>query len=131
MLGLRCCVLPFSSCSQWGLPSSCDAWASHHQSFSHGAWDSGARAQQLWLVGLVAPQACEVFLAMDLNRCPPVLQGGVLITGPPGKPEVQRFTCKVEHPNTSLISAIYGSYKCPFIEQLSYSVFLGWSIEQL
>ena len=33
-LGLRCCVQAFSSCSKWGLLSSCGVWTSHCGGFS-------------------------------------------------------------------------------------------------
>ena len=36
-LGLHCCKGTFSSCSEWGLLSSCGAWASHCGGFSWGA----------------------------------------------------------------------------------------------
>ena len=29
VLGLCCCVWPFSGCGKWGLLTSCGAWASH------------------------------------------------------------------------------------------------------
>ena len=35
MLGLRCCSLAFCSCGEWGLLSSCGAWAPHYGVFSH------------------------------------------------------------------------------------------------
>ena len=34
MLGLRCCLLAFSSCEEWGLLSYCGAQASHSSGFS-------------------------------------------------------------------------------------------------
>ena len=53
VLGLHCCAQAFSSFSEWGLLSSCRAWASHwgrfsccraralgHMGFSSSGWDS-------------------------------------------------------------------------------------------
>ena len=73
--GLRC-YRAFPGCGQRGLLSSCGAWASHCSGFSCcgaqalglagsscGSWAwsvwllvSRVQAQELWLVGLVAPQ---------------------------------------------------------------------------
>ena len=96
-----------------------------------GLWNTGLWSTGLWSTGsaivahgLSCPRTGGIFLDHGLELVFTVLQGGFLITGLPGKPEIQRFMCKVEHPNTSFISAIYDSYKCPFIERLSYSVFL-------
>ena len=36
VLGLHCCVHAFSSCGEWGLLSSCNAWGSHCGDFSGG-----------------------------------------------------------------------------------------------
>ena len=96
--------------------------------WSSGPWSTGSAVVAH---GLSCPKMGGIFLDHGLELVSTVLQGGFLITGPPGKPKIQRFMCKVEHPNTSFISAIYDSYKCPFIERLSYSVFLGWNFEQL
>ena len=96
-----------------------------------GPWNTGLWNTGLWSTGsaivahgLSCPRTGGIFLDHGLELVFTVLQGGFLITGLPGKPEIQRFMCKVEHPNTSFISAIYDSYKCPVIERLSYSVFL-------
>ena len=35
--GLHCCIQAFSSCREWVLPSSCDAWVSHCSGFCCGA----------------------------------------------------------------------------------------------
>ena len=50
MLGLHCCAQAFSSCSEWGLLSTCGAQASHCSGFSC----CGARALEQRLVGLIA-----------------------------------------------------------------------------
>ena len=96
--------------------------------WSTGLWSTGSAVVAR---GLSCPKMGGIFLDHGLELVSTVLQGGVLITGPPGKPKIRRFMCKVEHPNTSFISTIYDSYKCLLIERLSYSVFLGWNFEQL
>ena len=45
---------------------------------------SRAQAQLSWCMGLVAPQACGVFLDQRLNLCPLHWQSDSLSTGPPG-----------------------------------------------
>ena len=51
-LGLCCCARAFSTCSRWGLLSSCGTWASHHGGFSNcrtqvlGAWASVVAAHE-------------------------------------------------------------------------------------
>ncbi|XP_070244028.1 zinc finger protein 793 isoform X4 [Bos mutus] len=55
MLGLHCCARAFSSCNEWGLPSSCGVRASHCSGFSccgaqgleHRLSNCGARSQLL------------------------------------------------------------------------------------
>lgn len=122
--------------------SRCGAWDSGHKTLGHGTLEHGTLEHGRFLGhgtlehhgtlstgsaivahGLSCPKTGGIFLDHGLELVFTVLQGGFLITGLPGKPEIQRFTCKVEHPNT-FTSAIYDSYKCPFIERLSYSVFL-------
>ena len=44
MLGLHCCTWSFSSCSEWGLLSSCSARVSHCSGFSCCIWALGAQA---------------------------------------------------------------------------------------
>ena len=47
------------------------ARASHYRGLSRrGAQAPDARAQQLWLTGLVAPQACGIFPNQGSNPCP-------------------------------------------------------------
>ena len=59
-LGLWCCVQAFSSCAKQGLLSRCSAEASHYSGvYCCRAWVLGTPAQQLWCVGLVAPQHVE------------------------------------------------------------------------
>ena len=57
-LGLRCCERAFLSYGEQRLLPTCSAWASYScgSSFSLPSTDSGVRAQELWLKGLVTPQ---------------------------------------------------------------------------
>ena len=58
VLCLHCCAWALSSCSEWGLPSSCSACASHCSGFSccghglWGAWASVAAARSLSSCGI-------------------------------------------------------------------------------
>ena len=70
-LGLHSSVWAFSSCHEWRLLSSCNAWASHCGGFFF------CRAQALGPVGLVVvahgfscPMAHGIFLDQGLNPCP-------------------------------------------------------------
>ena len=96
-LGLCCCARAFSSCSDWGLLSSCHVRASHCGGFSC----CRAQAVDEWVSvvvvhGLNCPVACEIFSDQGLNPHPSSLElaGGFLTTGPPGKPfSTYIYTC--------------------------------------
>ena len=66
-LGLCCCERAFSSCDEQGLLSSCGVQAAHRSGFSCSLqlrlW--GARAQQWWLMGLLALQPVGSFQTRD------------------------------------------------------------------
>ena len=49
-------VRAFSSCGEWGPPSSCGVWASHCDGLSR----CGARAQELCSMGLAAPRMWDL-----------------------------------------------------------------------
>ena len=78
VLGLCCCAQVFSSCSRWGLLSSCAAGASCYSTCSYcGAHPGRAgfprgsmRVQRLCHTGLVGcPAACGIFPDQGLNLC--------------------------------------------------------------
>ena len=53
VLGLNCSAQAFSTCGEWGLLSSCSAWASHSTGFSCcGPWALGAWASVVATHGL-------------------------------------------------------------------------------
>ena len=69
--GLRCYVRAFSSCGEWGLPSSCRGRASHCGGFSCcGAWALGAQASAVVVHRLSCPAARGIFLDQGSNPCP-------------------------------------------------------------
>ena len=83
MLGLCCCAWTFSSCGEWGLLSSCSAWASHCSGFSLQwlllLWRTGSREQASVVVvhglsscgiRLSPPAACRIFPGWRLNQHP-------------------------------------------------------------
>ena len=102
-----CCVRAFSTCSRWGLLSSCGTWASHHGGFSYcrtqvlGAWASVVAAHELSSCGSQAlqhsgfsscgAQAQKFFHDMcslpwpGIESMSPEFAGGFLSTVPPGK----------------------------------------------
>ena len=65
VLGLYCCVRAFSICCQWGLLSTCDAWASHCR-----AWALGARRLSSCPHGLSCSVACWILPVQGSNQCP-------------------------------------------------------------
>ena len=94
-LGLCCCVWAFSSCSEWGLLSSCDVCASHYSGFSCcRAQALGVQASVVAARGLSSFDTWALLLRSiwDLPR-PGVehmfsaLGGGLLTSGPPEKPK--------------------------------------------
>ena len=64
-LGLHCCMQAFSSCSKWGLLSSCCAQASHCGGFS--CCRAGSRGHGLSSCG---PMAYGIFPNQGWNPCP-------------------------------------------------------------
>ena len=84
-LGLCCCVQAFSSCGEWGLPSSCSMRASCCRGFSC----CSSQPLELRLTSCDS-QAYLLRVMWDLPRPRiepvfPALQGGFLTTGPLGK----------------------------------------------
>ena len=84
-MGIRCCAWAFSSCSEWGVLSSCSVWA------SHWGWllflqstGSRVKAQKLWHTGLVAPWHMGSSWTRD-QSVSLALVGGFSTTGPLGK----------------------------------------------
>ena len=87
----------FSSCSKWGLLSSCP-WASHCCGFLKWSPGSSAQASVVVVCGLSSSsswalkhrlrcsKACGFFLGQGSNPCPLHLQAGSLPSEPPGKP---------------------------------------------
>ena len=74
-------VWGFSSCSKWGLPSSCDAQASHCCGFScREVWAQLLRHMGLLPRGMWNPSGPRI------EPISPALAGGFLTAGPPGKP---------------------------------------------
>ena len=73
LLGLRCCVEAFSSCSELGLLSHCGVRASHYGRFSccralaleHWLWSTGS----VVVHGLSCFSACRIFLDQGSNLC--------------------------------------------------------------
>ena len=64
-------VWAFSSCSEWGLLSSCSVPASHCCGFScYGAPAQGVQASANVAHGLSCCMACGMFPAQGLNLCP-------------------------------------------------------------
>ena len=61
-----CCAQAFSSCSEQELLFFCTAWDSHCGGFCY----CGARSQQLWHTGLVAPQHVESSWTRDGTHVP-------------------------------------------------------------
>ena len=86
VLHLRCCMRASSSCSEWGLLSSCNAQAPHCTRSSYcGAWALDTQASAVVTHGL------DLFCGMcDLpgpgtEPVSPALPGGFFTTEPPGK----------------------------------------------
>ena len=70
-VGLPYCKPAFSSCSKWGLLSTCDAGISRHCSFS--CCKARALVVQASVVvahGLSCPEACRIVPDQGLNPCP-------------------------------------------------------------
>ena len=83
VLGLCCCMRAFSSCSKWGILSSCGVQASHcggffcckawalgcvdFSSFISQALECGSVAVVHWLS---CPAACRIFPDLGWNLCP-------------------------------------------------------------
>lgn len=129
-------VLGFSSCSQWGAtlqlrcvgfplpqpPRAVEHGILGHKTLGHGTlntglWSMGFWGMGLWSTGLWSTGSAIVahglscpktgiFLDHGLELVFTVLQGGFLITGLPGKPEIQRFTAKLNI-LTLLLSALF------------------------
>ena len=69
LLGLPCCVGFFSSCSKWGLLSSCGAQASHCGGFSYyRAWALENSLSSL-VHKLSCSAACVIFWDQGSNLC--------------------------------------------------------------
>ena len=70
VLGLGCCTWTFSSCSEQGLLSRCDKWASHCSGFfCHGVWVPGLSGSIVVMNGLSCPAACGIPPDQGLNQC--------------------------------------------------------------
>ena len=81
MLGLCCCVWPFSGCGKWGLLTSCGAWASHCGDLSccgvqaldssgFSSCCSQAHGPVVVAHRLSCSAGCGIFLDQELNPCP-------------------------------------------------------------
>ena len=81
VLGLRCCVQALSSCSEWGLFSSCRVWASQCGGLSCGSTDFSSYDALVWL-----PWGMWGLLGAGIEPESPALATGFLTTRPPGKP---------------------------------------------
>ena len=87
-LDLCCCMWAFSSCSEWGLLSSCSAWASDCSSFSCGTQAPECRLSSCG-ARVYLPQSM-----WDLPRWgiePAALTGIFLTIGPPRKSQWRCF----------------------------------------
>ena len=91
MLGLHCCARAFSSCSEWGLLSSCEAsqrgsWALRHVGFSSCGTQAslllcGRRRSCIWDLPGAGTEPMSSALA-----------GRFSTTGPPEKPSYLLYT---------------------------------------
>ena len=105
VLGLCCHTWAFSSYGEWGLLSTCDAWASHCSGFScWEAWALGCAGFSTWNTWALdrgsfnsyGPWASLLQSMWDLpgpgiKPVSPTLAGGFLTTGPPGKSKTSFF----------------------------------------
>ena len=78
-LGLHCPARAFSSCSEWGLLSSCGVWVSHYSGFS------SCTASLAVVHRLSCAMACGNLPGPGIKPMSPALAGRFLTTGPPGK----------------------------------------------
>jgi len=95
-----------SCCRAWALGcvgfSTCSTWAQY-------LWHSGsrARAQKLWLTGLVAPQGMCNLPRPGMEPVSPALPGRFLTTGPPGSPIFIIFDATVNGISFSISFSYY------------------------
>ena len=116
MLGLHCCTSTFSSCSMWGLLSSCGAQASHcssssccraqalgHQGFS--SCSSRALEHRLNSCGTPAwlPHSMWELSGPRIEPVSPTLAGGFPTTESPEKPQSVLFL-KEDNPTSHKFS---------------------------
>ena len=95
-VGLCCCTWAFSSCSKWGLVSSCSVWASSCSGFScYRAWALECSGSVIVIQGLTCPVACEIFQTR-VQTMYSALLGGFLTSGPPGKPRPHFLSSSLE-----------------------------------
>ena len=97
-LGLCCCLQAFSSCREWGLPSSGGAWASHRGGFSCGTWALGTQASGVAALGLSScgtwPELLHStwnLLRPGIEPVSPALTGRFFSIVPPGKSSSSYF----------------------------------------
>ena len=130
----------FSSCSEQGLLSSCDAWASHcggfsgcgtlalgHVSFSScGSWALEHRLSHCGLnsCDLVAPWNWDP-LRPGIKPASPTLAGRFFITEPPGKPQMP-----IDSSNETSFSSTY-SFAISKTRKISHPSWTGKISESL
>ena len=69
-VGLNCCMWALSSCSKWGLLSSCCMRASHCGEVSCcGAETLRVQASVVAMLWLICPMACVIFPDLGLKPC--------------------------------------------------------------
>ena len=66
-MGLHCCTSTFSSCSMWGLLSSCGAQASHYSAFSCCGGRAVSTGSVVGAHGVSCSAACGIFLDEGSN----------------------------------------------------------------
>lgn len=123
-------MLAFTSCSEWGLRSSCLVQASRSSGFScfstqapgrAGLSSWGSRAQQLHLLGSGAQAqywGAQALLlpciwhspGSEIEPISPALVGGIFTTEPPGGPWFHRALCKFP---LLLLSTNF----CPYVQR--------------
>ena len=105
---LHCCVWAFTSCSEWGLLSSCSTRASHCSGFSccraRAPGCEGISSCSLWALEC-ALSGCGTWAQLPhsmwnlpgsgIEHMSPALTGGFLTTGLPGKPWLSTLTIAV------------------------------------
>ena len=125
-------VQVFSSCSKWGLFSSCGVRASHCGGFPCGALALGVQgavavARGLRSCGAQALLLCSVrdLPGPGIELVSPALQGRFLTTGTPGKPRLFKLVNTLKY-FLVLISSMVNIYSCnphkSSLESIIYSM---------